>query len=231
VTTATHDAEVASRFDADVARFKANVSPDDYRLEAVSRAISGLDDPLVLDLGCGKGRFARELTRKGVRVVGLDLSAGMLSAAVGLPTVRGTAHALPFVDAGFDAVVAIESLEHVGDPVGVIVEARRVLRPGGRLVVVDKNARSLNAARPWLPSLMVKWIDERRGLWMYPADGPVRERWFGPRRLTQTLERYFDRVSVEFLLSPAESPRGVFRAIPSARLMACWTAIAPGGEA
>jgi ubiquinone/menaquinone biosynthesis C-methylase UbiE len=229
VTIASHDAEVTSRFDASVARFKADVPPDDYRLEAVSRAISGLECPLVLDLGCGKGRFARELTRRGAKVIGLDLSSRMLSSAAGLPRVRATARALPFVDACFDAVIAIEILEHVGDPAGVIAEARRVLRPGGRLVVIDKNACSLNAARPWLPNLFVKWIDERRGLWMYPAGGAVRERWFGPRRLAQMLERQFDRVSVQFLLSPPESLKKVFRAIPAVRLMACWTGVAQGG--
>ncbi len=53
---------------------------------------------------------------------------------------------------------------------------------------------ALDARRPWLPSLVVKRIDERRGLWMYPAGGPVRERWFRPEALKRRgSDREFER--------------------------------------
>ena len=238
MTTALHDAEVASRFDQACGRFKRDVDPGDYRLAPwISPGTAGLrrvrenrPGALVLDLGCGKGRFARRLERAGARVVGFDLSSRMLAEADGLDRVRGSARALPFGDGTFDAVVAVEVFEHVEDVAVAIAEARRVLKPGGRLIVVDKNAASLNAQRPWLPSLVVKRIDERRGLWMYPADGPVHERWFWPHRLGRMLSSLFTEVSIEHLLSPAESGRAVFRAIPRARLMVCWTARVPGGE-
>jgi len=229
MTAALHDAEVASRFDGACGRFKRAVDPGDYRLGAVLSGLAGLANPLVLDLGCGKGRFARRLEDAGARVVGFDLSARMLAEADGLDRVRGSARALPFGDGTFDAVVAVEVFEHVEDVAVAIAEARRVLKDGGRLIVVDKNAASLNARRPWLPSLVVKRIDERRGLWMYPAGGPVRERWFWPRRLGRMLSRHFADVSVEYLLSPAESGRSVFHTLPTTRLMTCWTARVPGG--
>jgi 2-polyprenyl-6-hydroxyphenyl methylase/3-demethylubiquinone-9 3-methyltransferase len=225
-----HDAEVASRFDQARERFKREVDPGDYRLRAVLCGLAGLASPLLLDLGCGKGRFARRLKAAGARVVGLDLSMGMLGEAEDLARVRGSARALPFADATFDAVVAVEAFEHMGNVGDAVAEARRVLRPGGRLIVVDKNAASLNARRPWLPSLVVKRIDERRGLWMYPADGPVRERWFWTHRLGRMLSGHFADVSIDYLLSPAESGRAVFRLLPTARLMACWTAREPGGD-
>lgn len=230
-TALLHEAEVGSRFDAEAGRFKPDVDADDYRLRAVARALDGFDRPMVLDLGCGKGRFARRLGALGVSVVGLDLSAQMLAEAEGLDRVRASARALPFACKTFDAVIAIETFEHIGDIDAAIAEARRVLKPGGRLVVVDKNAASLNARRPWLPSLVVKRIDERRGLWMYPADGPVRERWFWPGRFASRLGAHFVDVSIDYPLSPAEASISLFRAFPRTRLMACWTARVPGGDA
>lgn len=134
-----HDAFVAARFDESEARFKAEVAPDDVRLRAVLNALGPLDGRLVLDLGCGKGRFAAHLRDRGARVVGLDLSAAMLDRATGLDRVRASARRLPFADSTFHAVVAIEVLEHVGAIGPILDEARRVLEPGGRLAIVDKN--------------------------------------------------------------------------------------------
>ncbi len=225
-----HDAIVAARFDQTASRFKAEVATEDVRLRSVLTALGPLDGSLILDLGCGKGRFASHLIDGGARVVGLDLSSAMLAKARGLDRVKASARRLPFADATFDAVVAIEVLEHVGAIDRVIDEARRVLKPGGRLAIVDKNAGSLNAKRPWLPSLAVKWIDERRGLWMYPSGGPVSERWFWPRRLAKRLGRDFESIRVEFLLRPEEAGHRVFRALPQARLMTLWSArVGEGG--
>ena len=225
--TTDHDAYVAGRFDESEARFKAEVAADDVRLRAVLEALGPVDGRRVLDLGCGKGRFAAHLEAAGAEVVGLDLSAGMLAHATGIDRVRASAKRLPFADGLFDAVVAIEVFEHVGAVGPAISEARRVLRPGGRLVMVDKNLGALDARRPWLPSLLLKGIDERRGLWMYPRGGPVAERWFWPRGLKRRLEDHFRNVRVESLLRPEEAAWWVFRAIPAARLMVLWSARAP----
>ena len=225
--TTHHDAIVAARFDESVGRFKAEVSAADVRLRAVLESLGPLAGRRVLDLGCGKGRFAAHLKGSGAEVIGLDLSAAMLASATGLARVRASAKRLPFADDAFDAVVAIEVLEHVGAVGPVLDEARRVLKPGGRLAIVDKNAGALDARRPWLPGLVVKWIDERRGLWMYPGGGPVRERWFRPDALKTRLRRDFEGVRVEFLLRPEEAGRLVFRAVPAARLWTLWSARVP----
>ncbi len=230
IATAFHDAEVAGRFDTLVGRFKRDVSTHDYRLNAIVKALPAMRGSKVLDLGCGKGRFARQLIERGSRVIGIDISARMMVEAEGLARVKATARQLPFGDAEFDAIIAVETLEHVGDVSAVVAEARRVLRPGGRFIVIDKNAWSLDARRPWLPSLAIKWLDERRGRWMYPAGGPVRERWFGPSRMRRLLSERFTDVSTEYLLSDTEACRTVFRICPRARLMVCWTATVPGGE-
>src|SRR5262249_42315800 len=152
------------------------------RLRSVWAALALPPGRRVLDLGCGKGRFAAHLRARGLEVVGLDLSAAMLTKGGDWPRVLGSARRLPLASASFDGLIAVEVLQHVhpGQLDGVLAEARRVLRPGGVLAIVDRNAAALDARRPWLPALAVKWIDERRGLWMYPPDGPAREHWFFP---------------------------------------------------
>src|SRR4029077_242643 len=129
---------------------------DDSRLVGIMEGLRPLAGRRVLDLGCGKGRFARALGEQGARVVGLDVSAAMLeeAAGTGLDRVRGSARRLPFETASFDRVVAVEVFEHLAPEAldGVCGEVWRVLRPGGIFVVVDKNVYSFSARRPWLPS-------------------------------------------------------------------------------
>lgn len=226
-----HEAEVASRFDALHRRFKDALAPDDYRLAGVLDVLGPVAGMRILDLGCGKGRFARALRDRGAIVTGIDLSAAMLAEAGGIARVRGSARSLPFASGSFDAAIAVEMFEHL-DPGSwpvAIAEARRVLSPRGTLAIVDKSLASLDARRPWLPAALVKAIDERRGLWMYPAGGPVRERWFWPRRLRKVLLKSFAEVRVVHLLSPAERRRALFRRVPAARLMALWVARGDGG--
>ncbi|MPY66816.1 methyltransferase domain-containing protein [Deinococcus sp. SDU3-2] len=84
----------------------------------------------VLDVGAGEGRLLRALRARGHRgeVVGLDPEPGE-------GVQRGVAEQLPFPDASFDAVLLVRVLAHLHDPARAVAEARRVLRPGGRLVV------------------------------------------------------------------------------------------------
>ncbi len=95
----------------------------------------------VLDVGCGTGLLTDRIRRRvrGSRVVGCDFSAGMLRRASrrrpGPAWVRGNAQQLPFADASFDAVVCTQALHWVPDQVAALAEFRRVLEPGGRLLV------------------------------------------------------------------------------------------------
>jgi SAM-dependent methyltransferase len=227
-----HEATVSARFDELEACFKAEVPSSDVRLRSALAALTPGPCRRLLDLGCGKGRFAAHLQDRGAEVVGLDLSAAMLARAGGLSRVRGSARRLPFAAESFDGVLAVEVLQHVA-PRGldaVLAELRRVLRPGGTVAIIDKNAGALNARRPWLPGLVVKEIDRRRGRWMYPPDAPVRERWFWPGDLKERLRRWFVAVQVVYLLSAEEAGRWPFERIPATRQMALWTARAPGGD-
>ncbi len=91
----------------------------------------------VLDVGCGGGFLANYLGELGHEVTGLDASAGALSVAAAhdhsgsVRYVVGDALRLPFADASFDVVCAMDFLEHVEDPERAIAEAARVLKPSG----------------------------------------------------------------------------------------------------
>jgi SAM-dependent methyltransferase len=105
----------------------------------------------VLDMGCGGGRHAFALFKRGADVVALDYShkdlveVRTMLAAIGLEgeapagahgwTVQGTAYSLPFPDGTFDRVVAAEVLEHLPADTDAMRELFRVLKPGGLIAV------------------------------------------------------------------------------------------------
>src|SRR5262249_12982183 len=160
-----------------------------------------------------------KLSERGAQVIGIDASAGMLAEARGIPRARASARRLPFGRASFDGAMAIEVFEHLAPEAldHVFEEVLRVLRPAGTFVVIDKNACSLNADHGWLPSLAVKWIDERRGRWMYAHNEPLQERWFRPGKLARRLGRWFPEVQVRHLLSRPEEGRFPFEWVPTTR--------------
>jgi ubiquinone/menaquinone biosynthesis C-methylase UbiE len=99
------------------------------------------------DIGCGTGIYALELARQGLRVIGLDPSLDMMTIArekfreAGLPGfwVCGSAEALPFRSASADLAVAVTSLCFVSQPDQAVAEMRRVIAPGGRVVLGELN--------------------------------------------------------------------------------------------
>jgi ubiquinone/menaquinone biosynthesis C-methylase UbiE len=96
----------------------------------------------LLDVGCGTGTALFELAGSVARAVGVDLSEEMLEVArsrtrPGVELLHADATALPFEDATFDAYRAERIYQHLADPLAALREARRVLAPGGRLVVAD----------------------------------------------------------------------------------------------
>jgi SAM-dependent methyltransferase len=109
---------------------------------------------LTLDVGCGEGRLGRDLARIGHRVVGVDASATMISAAVthadaGGPAVVADAAALPMPGAVADCAVAFMSLQDIDAVEAALAEMARVLVSGGRLVMAITHP--LNTAGRFLP--------------------------------------------------------------------------------
>jgi SAM-dependent methyltransferase len=106
----------------------------------------------MLEIGLGYGTLGETLARLGADYHGLDIASGpvamMRARLARVPGARpeqvtqGSALELPFDEASFDQVVSIGCLHHTGDLFGAVAECRRVLRPGGRLVMMVYNRRS-----------------------------------------------------------------------------------------
>jgi SAM-dependent methyltransferase len=110
------------------------------RRRVLERTISRLQLPSparILDAGCGSGRNMVELARHG-EVSGIELSATSVEAArrrgAG-EVVEGSVLAMPFADDSFDLAVCLDVIEHMEDDRGALRELRRVLAPGGALLV------------------------------------------------------------------------------------------------
>ena len=99
----------------------------------------------LLDVGAGSGWLVEHMNSLGWQAEGLDFDARAVEGARarGLAMYRGGLPEQRFAAASFDAVTMSHSIEHVHDPVAWLAEARRILKPGGRLSVATPNTRSL----------------------------------------------------------------------------------------
>ena len=114
---------------------------------AWSRALGLLLPPLdVADLGCGEGYLTIEAARWARRVTAVDRSAAVLARAGAMAArrkitnivwKRGELETLPLADSSVDVALLSQALHHVTDPAAALAEARRVLRPAGRVLVLD----------------------------------------------------------------------------------------------
>ena len=180
IMIATHEAEVARRFDA------APPAVQDHRWPATtigsgrSSTPSGPVDGLrILDLGCGKGRFSRELAARGARVVGLDLSPGMLAEAGGIHRVHATARRLPFGPRMLRRDHRRGGVRAPGREAQAACSRRRgaCSDRAGSWRSSTRTSPRCRRSGPGFPASLIKRIDEYRGRWMYPARRP------GPRAL------------------------------------------------
>lgn len=118
---------------------------------AIDATAAGTHGP-VLEIGAAEGHNTCELAKRGLPVVALEPSAGMvaraavngINAGVHVALVRGIAERLPFGDRSFARVLCESALDHVADPPRAIAEMARVLRPDGRLLIGFVNYGSPN---------------------------------------------------------------------------------------
>lgn len=99
----------------------------------------------VLDIGAGTGGQVAELVRLGYEAVGLEPNpqAVAIAQSRGHPVRQGTAEATPFEDSSFDTVILTQVVEHLVDPIAALSSIRRLVRPGGRLIVLTPNVQGL----------------------------------------------------------------------------------------
>ncbi len=137
-------ARIASRYD--LMNRVMTLGRDQAWRRATVESVAPPPGGRVLDIGCGTGDLTIHLIRAGVRVaVGLDPVPAMLySASTKISDqgttpslVRGDALALPFPDETFDCVVSAFVMRNIADLPAAIRESRRVLRPGGRLGILE----------------------------------------------------------------------------------------------
>jgi ubiquinone/menaquinone biosynthesis C-methylase UbiE len=132
------------QFDAETARrVEATYTTPDVvaQRREVRRLLAPRPGEHIVDIGAGPGFLAAEMAAEGARVVAVDPSASMRELAhargVEFAIEDGSAEALPLPDGSVDAAVATQVLEYVPDVPGALAEIRRVLRPGGRVLLLD----------------------------------------------------------------------------------------------
>jgi ubiquinone/menaquinone biosynthesis C-methylase UbiE len=174
--------EIRRSFDEaarDEEHFPSTIDPRIQHVRVLLKFFGNLTDKRVLDVGCGKGRFARVLQEQNpaTEIWGLDISEEMLRfVPAGIHTVAGSMTELPFAASAFDFVYATESLEHAVEIERAVQEMCRVLKPGGKLLIVDKNVEH--------------WGKLKTPDW---------ERWFQRDELERLLARDCRKVSSEYL--------------------------------
>ena len=150
--------------------FPSTIDPRIYHVQLILEFFGDLAGKRVLDVGSGKGRFARVLKDRhpAAGVFAFDLAEAMVKFIQ--PDIGHCAASMlevPFADSTFDCAYATESLEHAVEIEKAVAEICRVVKPGGRIVVIDKNAEQWGR-----------------------LDTPQWERWFKPEELRGLLRRH-----------------------------------------
>jgi ubiquinone/menaquinone biosynthesis C-methylase UbiE len=175
-------AHIQASFDEasrDEEHFPSTIDPRIYHVKLIREHLGDLAGKRILDVGCGKGRFARVFQEQepAAEIWGLDISEEMLRhVPAAIQTRAGSMTELPFEDGFFDGAYATESLEHAVEIEKAVREICRVVKRGGRIAIIDKNAE--------------KWGQLATPEW---------EKWFTRPELEKLLRRDCSQVSSRFI--------------------------------
>ena len=112
---------------------------DDRLLDAMARVLEARLSTRLLDLGAGPCAFAARAAARypSLDVIAIDPSRDFARTHDGLRVIRAAGEALPLADGSIDVAMCLSSIRHVRDRVATLRELRRVVRPGGTLVIVE----------------------------------------------------------------------------------------------
>jgi len=169
-----------------------------------------------LDIGCGNGKFIRDMNTLGWQFEGVEFNpiAVNICRKAGLNVFQGDLHNAAFKDNSFDLVSARQVIEHIPDPVNFINEIVRILKSGGRLLLKTPNSKSLG--RRWFGTFWFANEIPRHLVLFCPANLNMLAERFGLRQITvKTFTR--SRIilkSLDYLTDNREKPyhkRNFFR--------------------
>jgi len=205
-----HDAEKANKvramFGAIAGKYDLNnrlhsFGRDQAWRKATVRMLGLRRSDEALDVACGTGDLTRALHAGGAgKVVGLDFTPEMLDVARakqdGLEYIQGDAMALPFEDASFDVVTIAFGLRNVQDPARAVGEFFRVLRPDGRLAILEFD-------RPSPPP--VAWMNDLYCKKIMPMTATLisRDKSGAYKYLPRSIETFLDRPAMKSVLEGA----------------------------
>jgi malonyl-CoA O-methyltransferase len=156
--------------------FSDHIEKSDGRYQLVAKYMPRLPSSKILDVGCGKGRYLKNLIQDFPEnsYFASDLSSNVMATFQSTVEKRvGSLINLPYTDNSFDYVFSSEALEHAVNTEAAIRELARITKPGGRLVIIDKNLKKLGRMK------ISDW-----------------EQWFDISSLKETLSNYGLEVNV-----------------------------------
>jgi ubiquinone/menaquinone biosynthesis C-methylase UbiE len=155
--------------------YPSTIDPRIFHVKLVLEHLGDLSGKQVADIGCGKGRFARVIQERypSARVCAVDIAEAMLKRVPeGIDRAAAAMTALPISSGSCDGAYATESLEHAVDIPKAVAELCRIVKPGGRIVIIDKDIKAWGR-----------------------LETPEWERWFGRGELEKLLGRHCTAVS------------------------------------
>jgi len=164
-----------NRAAGDEEHYPATIDPRIFHVKLLLDHLGDLGGKRVADIGCGKGRFARIVKERypSASVCALDLAEAMLARVpADIRRAAATMTALPLATASCDGAYATESLEHAVDVPAAVGELCRIVKPGGRIAIIDKNAKAWGR-----------------------LETPEWEQWFDRKELERLLARHCREVS------------------------------------
>ncbi len=179
--------------------FSLDIKDNNFQLLELKKNFIPIKNKKVLDIGCGKGRFLKHLVELGGICTGIDLSDNLIKGAKTnvkkASFIQGSATELPFKDNYFDYIYSIETFEHIPNIKLAIKEIFRVLKPNGKVIIIDKSFWSIHPIF-LLPTPIRKIYLESKGKWIYSNSKiKFKERYFKISTLDNIANKYYKKSS------------------------------------